>query len=449
MLLAFATVLLAAEPALPASPAPATTSAENPRTLTGADPVAAVADLEALSLRGGDGALEAIADYLEHWKGDPEMERRGHSALRRLPVDPASISRVIRESDDPARRAWAAWTAGEHQAAGAADALLAALADPDARVRLRAVAALGVIGDPRAHEPILKMVVHEKDPATRERAERALAALATPRADPEPLEPQLEALASEDVFRRLEAMKELVERADRRAVGPVLRALQHERDLEIRKQGVFALAAMKDEIAVPTLIEIAQKDHVEVRRLAVGALATLDDSRAVAPLVSLTRDPDWSVRRFSVRALAFLGRPGAADAILPAVGDMVPDVRAEALRALARLAPPGAADAFAKRLSVEVDPTLREQLAAGLGDLGRPGEQKHVEPLVALLEDPEPRIRATAAGALSKIGTKRNEKAIERMLERERKRKQAERDAEVLRIGEDALRMVRARGDEG
>lgn len=448
MVLAFFAVILATspEPVETAPPAAAAVVSARPELL-GQDRARAVAAVEALSLEGGEGAVEAIADYLEHWKGEDEMERHGHSALRRLPVDATALARVI--ADDPAayRRAWAAWTAGEHRTAAVGDALLGALEDPDAKVRLRSVAALAVIGDPRAADPIMKIVVHDPDPSTRQRAEQALAVLTRPREEAPPIDPIVTALQSNDVYQRLSAVKELEEkRPDRRAVGPVLELLEKERDLEVRKHAISALASMKDEIAVPKLIAIAKEDNPEVRLFAIAALALLDDSRAVEPLAALTRDPNFSVRRYSVRALAVLNRPGSIAPVLRALEDLVPDVRLEAGKALVKLGAKGSGDALAERLSREGDATLREFFAVALGDVGRVGDPKHEAALVKLLEDDEPRVRAVAAGALGKIGTSRTEKAILRMVAKEKKRKS--KDLEVIRLGDDASRQVRGRRSE-
>lgn len=452
MFFAFAAVIFATSPSDPppvaeavsTAPVEAATAAPRRAQPLGADRVATIAELETISLAGGAGAIEAIADHLEHWKGDAEMERHGHSALRRLPVDATSLANVIAADPSPNRRAWAAWTAGEHRTSAVADALLGALKDPDAKVRLRAVAALAVIGEPRAQDPILKIVVHDPDPSTRERAEQALAVLTKPHADPEPIEPVVTALQSTDVFQRLSAVKELAEkRPDRRAVGPVLTLLEKERDLEVRKFAISALAAMKDEIAVPALIAIAKEDHPETRLFAIGALALLDDSRAVEPLAALVRDPNFSVRRYSVRALAVLDRPGSPAPILRALDDLVPEVRLEACKALLRLSAKEGGDALAARLPREGDAALREFFAVALGDIGRVGDTAHENALLTLLGDDEPRVRAVAAGALGKIGTARTEKAILRMVEKEKKRKS--KDLEVIRLGDDAARQVRGR----
>ena len=454
MLLAFVVAILAGPPidsesasSAPRAVAPAVESRRP--IIFGNDRGAAVNALEELSLAGGEGALEAIADFIDRWKGDPEMPRHGHSALRRLPVDATALSHVITTDAAAHRRAWAAWTAGEHRTSGVADALLGGLKDPDAKVRLRCVAALAVIGDPRAQDPIMRIRVHDPDPSTRELAEQALAVLLAPRVDPEPIEPLIAALASTDIFVRLASVKQLEEkRPDRRAVGALLALLEKERDLEVRKHAIGALASIKDEIAVPAVIKIAQTDHAEVRTFAIGTLAVLDDSRAVEPLVALCGDGNFQVRRYSLRALAMMRRPASLAPLVRGVEDSVAEVRSEAVKGLVRISARDAgADALAARLSRESDPSLREFFAVTLGDLGTIGNVAHENALLKLLEDDDLRVRGAAAGALGKIGTSRTEKAILRMLEKERKKK--EKDLDVIRLGEEAAIQVRTRKSVG
>lgn len=444
------------EPVATAAPAeePAATKTDigaKRASLLGDDREAANAALESISLAGGEEALRAIADYLDRWekKNDREMKRRGVAALRRLPIDAGAIARVLREDPDPVHRAWAAWTAGEHEVAATGDALLFALDDPDARVRARAVSSLGILADPRAGDRLLRIVVHDSDPTTRERASDALVMLSTPRPDARSTAPALAKLRSTDPFVRLDGAKTLQKLRDHRTVGPALEALAAERDLSVRRELISALALLDDPIAVPAMVRIARTDTAEVRPFAIAALATLDDSRAVTPLVQLARDPDAQVRRYSLRALAVLDRPEGYPAVLDALSDPVVEVRSEAWKGLARVAAGGmqkeASDRAAARLPDEPDDLLRGQLAATLGNFGRVGEKTHEKALVRALEDPISGVRRAAAAALGRIGGPSAEKPLVEVAKREAKKKAPERDLDLIRIAEDASRQVKAR----
>lgn len=449
---AMATATATATPVPTPEPAAPQTDVDAKRgALLGEDRDAANAALETISLAGGEEALRAIADYLDRWekKGDREMKRRGIAALRRLPVDAGAIARVVRDDPDPVHRAWAAWTAGEHEVGATGDALLAALSDSDARVRSRAVSSLGLLADPRAGDRLMRIVVHDPDPTTRERASEALVMLSTPRPEGRSPQPALAKLRSTDPFVRLDGAKALQKLRDHRTIGPALEALAAERDLQVRRELITAIAGLDDPIAVPPMVIIARTDSAEVRPFAIAALATLDDSRAVAPLIQLARDPDAQVRRYSLRALAVLDRPEGYPAVLDALSDPVVEVRSEAWKGLARVAAGGmqkeASDRAAARLENEPDDLLRGQLAATLGNFGRVGEKAHEKALVRALEDPVAGVRRAAAAALGRIGSPATEKALAEVAKREAKKKGPERDLDLIRIAEDASRQVKAR----
>ena len=414
--------------------------------LLGTDRNAATAAVETVSLGGGGEALVAIADFLGRWQGDKEMERRGRSALTRLPIDASSVVRVLQDDPEAKHRAWAAWTAGTHEMAMAGDALLKALKDADAVVRARAVVALALLGDPRAQDPLMKIVVHDPDPDTRQRASDALTMLAAPHPQKLSIEPALTKLNAADAFARLDGAHELEKAHDRAAVGPLLKLLDGERDVEVRRAAIGALAALGDEIAVPALIAIARRDSLSVREFAIGALAALDDARAVDPLVVLTKDREPSIRRYSLRALAFLHREGTLGAILEGLGDPVAEVRSEAIKGIAKLGDRSAADRIAARVTSEPDPEIRQFACATLGALGTIGNPQHERALVKLLEDEEPLVKTAAVAALAKIGTRAgSEKPLVRVLDAEKKKKKGESDPVLLRLAEDAVALVRAR----
>ena len=395
---------------------------------------------------GGGEALVATADFLAHWKGDREMERHGHSALTRLPIEPSALTRVLRDDPDAGHRAWAAWTAGQHEMAAAGDDLLKALKDDDATVRARAVASLAILGDQRAMDPLMHILVHDPDPDTRQKASDAVAVLTTPRPTKPSIEGSLAKLRSSDSFQRLAGAQDLDKARDKAAVAPLLTLLAEERDVDVRRAAVTALGDLGDEIAVPTLIGIAKHDSLQVRQYAVAALATLDDGRAVEPLAQLTRDDEPTMRIYSLRALAFLRREGSLPPMIDALSDPVPDVRSEAIKGIARLGERRAADRIAERIGKELDPSIRQFECATLGNLGDVGKPEHERALVKALDDQEPGVRSAAVGALAKIGTKDgSSKPLQRLIEREEKKKPGERDGMLLDLAADAAARVTQR----
>ena len=436
----------AASPVAVATAAPVPAIESERDALLGSDRAAATTAVENVSLVGGEAAVGAIADFLGRWARDKEMERRGRSALTRMPIESSALARVILGDADPRHRAWAAWTAGTHELPATGDALLKAIKDPDAVVRARAVVALALLGDTRAQDPLMKIVVHDPDADTRQRASDALVMLSAPRLPKTSIDTALIKLRASDPFARLEGAHELEKARDRSAVGPLLALLETERDVEVRRAAVSALSSLGDEIAVPALIRIAKKDSTDVRQYAIGALATLDDGRALEPLAEFSKDPDPSVRRFSLRALAFLKREASLAPVLDALSDPVPDVRSEALKAVAKIADRSAADRVANRIEREPDPSIRQFACATLGNLGAIGNAAQERALVKALDDEDTLVQSAAVAALAKIGTRAgSEKPLERLIDREKKKKPGARDPVLLRIADDAMSMVKAR----
>jgi HEAT repeat protein len=172
-----------------------------------------------------------------------------------------------------------------------------------------------------------------------------------------------------------------------------------------------------------------------VRRLSADLLGRLGAREAVEPLTGVLDDPDPSVRSAAISALAKLA-PLAPDdrgraAVAKAVGDADAVVRASAVRALAALDSP-AVERDAERLAADPSPAVRAELAVALVEAGqeeRPHailgsllESRSADDRIAglhaverlgghapssrmplLLDDPSPRVRAAAVGALAMV----------------------------------------------
>lgn len=170
---------LAARPASPVSPAPAT---------------AAQRDLESRLKVSGKSAAEwaaALADV------DPDVRAAAASALGKLGSTAAfavtSLAAALGDRDPRVRRA-AAWALGDvgPGAAEAVPALMDALADLDGRVRWRAIRALRAIGPAAALAvPELSRALTDDDDRVRQWAATALADLAGIGADAEASFPDL------------------------------------------------------------------------------------------------------------------------------------------------------------------------------------------------------------------------------------------------------------------
>lgn len=84
----------------------------------------------------------------------------------------------------------------------------------------------------------------------------------------------------------------------------LLEALRHSR-WEVRKAGALALRAAPAELAVPSLVVVADDPHIDVRRAAVQSLTPWRDNPAARRALEIaTADPDADVRGYARLALA-------------------------------------------------------------------------------------------------------------------------------------------------
>ncbi|HVP39832.1 MAG TPA: HEAT repeat domain-containing protein [Candidatus Saccharimonadales bacterium] len=309
-----------------------------------------------------DATLPLLADP------DPGMRWRGVYALERSGSRraPAAVEPLLADPD-PTVRMMAARAAGRMKDPGAVEALGRALADPAWRVRVNAAAALGAVGDSAAG-PALVRALSDSSGYVRLTAAAALGALRL-----HPAVPALQALERDTVA------------GCRQAAGVAV----------ARTLGAGAFAACKTFLA----------DSLDFVRAAV--LEALGEGRCTAAWTFAT----WAAERGSPRvqsaALRYFGsiRDGAAipmvlgalrgdDDLLAAtaaqvLGDSGDSAHFEDLRGL-YLKWPGEAHVDARQAAVEAAAKLWPERGARLFRLA--------------LDDPDPRVRASAAAGLKAAG---------------------------------------------
>jgi HEAT repeat protein len=139
----------------------------------------------------------------------------------------------------------------------------------------------------------------------------------------------------------------------------------------------------------------------EVRRAAVAALAALAPDDLVEAVESSLRHPSADVRREALRAIGTKRSERARDLIL---GQLAKDseTRTDAIRALAELRDSSVAQRLIDLLADASPPTRLSSLEA-LADL----QERAAEPMIAkLLVDPDPEMRRAAVSALGRFATR-------------------------------------------
>jgi HEAT repeat protein len=185
--------------------------------------------------------------------------------------------------------------------------LIVALRDSFREIRRVAAGALGSLGYAQAVEPLMDALA-DADPSVREKAAEALGWLGDVRA----VKPLIEILTDDDETVWGMAAKALGRLEAAEAVLPLIDLLTRpvptfgHRNSFARRRAAEALGLLRDERAVPPLIEALIGGDNDLRFVSATALGVLGDSRAIDPLGRALKDPDTFVRRAANEALVKL-----------------------------------------------------------------------------------------------------------------------------------------------
>lgn len=121
--------------------------------------------------------------------------------------------------------------------------------------------------------------------------------------------------------------------------------------------------------AVQPLIKLLKDKNTESRDFIVAALGQLGDPRAVKPLMTALRDKDMGVRETAAKALEKLGDARAVEPLIKALEDKFIGVRGASAEALERLRDPKAASALLKAYKARQNSTIAFKLRDALSVL--------------------------------------------------------------------------------
>jgi HEAT repeat protein len=232
------------------------------------------------------------------------------------------------------QRAYLAYVFGEAGCAAGADLLRAALGSDDARLTQMAAHALGRLGGVDDLGPLAAGLRHA-DTDVRDAAAQALCALGG-RFPTEILAALEPSLGDADPARRSAAVSVLGRLADATIAQRLAMALK-DPAAEVRRCALRALAgAPAAEHLLAIQLALSDED-VEVRRSAAEILGTCGDPEAVHGLRLALRDEDIWVRASAVRSLGRVGGRAEAGTIGQLLGDPVGLVSIAVLETLAEL----------------------------------------------------------------------------------------------------------------
>jgi cyclophilin family peptidyl-prolyl cis-trans isomerase/HEAT repeat protein len=327
--------------------------------------------------------------------------------------DPGPIRSYLADSDPRTRRraALALGRIGDLQDVPELGALLH---DPDPSLRARAAFALGLVGSTTAVEPLLG-AVDDPDEDVRQRVAAALTRIQGAGAGAALLPLLSEAEGADAVAALYGAWRlqdpELVVFVLDRAGDP---------DPEIRGAAVYSLMRMVGppgagatpvpggtefpgdlrNQAAARLVEMTGDEDPRIRELAARGLGGGDLPGAAEALVALLDDPSWGVRVNAARSLGRLGEGFDPEVLRPLLADPSANVRLAAVQALASTE---GTEALAEKLEgMIVGDELPMRLAAASALAAWEGEDSYPRAL-AMSGDPDPQVRASAAGILGPI----------------------------------------------
>lgn len=190
---------------------------------------------------------------------------------------------------------WKAAEALSRIGAPAVEALIGALQHHDDDVRWKAAIALGEIGDPRAIEPLIRLLCDE-DRFVKSRAAHALGMIGEAAVDP-----LIRALREGDGNLRWGAAIALGKIRDTRAIEPLINALADKYE-NVRAESAKSIAAFGKPAMAP-LLNFLKYSGGSTRLEVVTALGELKDTDAIQPLMQMLENADDEERKAIADAL--------------------------------------------------------------------------------------------------------------------------------------------------
>jgi HEAT repeat protein len=274
-------------------------------------------------------------------------------------------------------------------------ALIQAIDDENARVRLEATYALGVIASPPLTGDqaagLVKALDHY-DPDVRMAAARVVARLHVTSAG----DVLMKAINDSHAEVRYAAMRALGTLHEVRAASALTEQLAFYKKGEGASSALDALAHLAQPASVPLFKERLTDKDPKMRRAAAEGLGRIGDASAIAEMMSgATSDESEEVRVAMAFALQKLGR-NYVTRIVDAMDS--PNMVPQAQGYLIELGPPIASSLYPHLQ--ESDQGIREGVAEVLGLIGN---DKSLGPLQAITTDKDPNVATAAKRAIERI----------------------------------------------
>ena len=337
----------------------------------------------------------------------------------------------------------------------AVEYLIAMQESSDLRIRVAAILFLGIVGDLRAFDVLLR---DYRDDNVRNASIEALRTFGQPAGellysrfasvDEEERcvivhisgEMQfaeacsIASAALEDSSASVRALAaEAIGKSGHSELIPMLIKLLSDENMEVRKRTTSALvrlATVASDGVAASARQLSDSADPDCRLQAVRLFAALHD---VSPLISLSKDEDYLVRREAITALGELRFPDSAGRITMALADEEADVRLAAATALGWS---GFAD-DADSLLLALDDSSQRVQSAAIKSLGKRKDSAAFERIAAFSSNPSGMLRIAALQTLVQIDPERAAKVLSIAAD--------DPDEDVARVASNLLNMLSER----
>ncbi len=355
--------------------------------------------------------------------GDKSWKIRSRSAMavNRMGKVAAEALRAAIDDPDNNTRFWAILCLGHLRDKAYTKDLVGKLSDPETGVRIAALRAIREIGDPNVVGQLFEALSQPSEQVRdliydilKDFGNHSIPFL-------------MESLSSEYWMGRALAARALSEMGAE-AIHPLTTALEGQ-DKERRFWAIKILGQMHEESAHGEIRKFMSDPDSEIRMAAVQSLGSFQNPDSIPLLIERFIDPSWVVRREACRAVMRFG-PQAVQPLLQALNSGEEDVRYWALRAIGDIRPAGIFQQLVKLLkdrswnirktTAEILGTFGENALIELTNLateadyevrywvlqalGRIGSNISLPLLFRALEDPSEAIRNAAQKALANYG---------------------------------------------
>lgn len=220
----------------------------------------------------------------------------------------------------------------------------------------------------------------------------------------------LEALESEQVYRRQVAAEFLAKWGDGSVVTPLVRHMHNDPSVIVRKICLMGLLGRGDESLVPEFIKVLKAEDANLRQKAVYALGELRTDEGYTALLGMLEDSAPETRIEAVEAIAKFSKKESLGEMAKLYGDKDIAVRRTVVEKIAEIGDKDAVEHLLPALK-DSDAAVARTAVEKLGELEAVEAVEHIKPL---LKHENPPLREAAARAISRMPAKG---AIEELIE--------------------------------